>query len=356
MSVAWCVPTFAVVAALTNEPHPLPKPLAGTIWILPLICVLSLIISATVVGIHHVLVKYELEFLEFTPAKLVLSIPAVGLVELLVRRCAPLEMRIGGWYNPCGRCSALAQAFDDFSSQGGLATHLLIHHIVAYTLSCVVVAVYQKIVTAQRKHLLLISIGAITLGLLSFAIGSYRVNLACYIRHDFPGGYNVEETLIYYYRLTQGGDYHIVIYGDGSAYYFDRGPASRPTAAKSGVLPAERVQELVRLFQKGRFHCLKESYPPLYRSTGPTVDYVSLTVSGVTKTVEVEDAGWGSVPPSFREITDELRASAKDLPRARPEEADRFCTVIVLQWDKIAEVNTDDWTDSCRKAVGVSTQ
>ena len=203
-----------------------------------------------------------------------------------------------------------------------------------------------------RRHYVLFT-GVVVLGLILFLVSYNRYyDLGCLIGDEFPEAYNLSEVIIYSSRFG-GPDYYgnrtIIVYGNGSAYYIGYRGSSKPKAC-SGVLPQERIDEIIKLLREKRFFCLKEEYAPLLYTENLSINYVSFTTTGATK--RVRDYG-ASSPSSFGEITRELDDSVKDLPQIRQEETDEFCHVIMEELDRM-HVGTEYWMGGCRGVVNAS--
>lgn len=149
------------------------------------------------------------------------------------------------------------------------------------------------------------------------------------IKNDFPNNYEKNNVIIYSFLSTMVGRYDIVIYGNGSAYYLNGIQNSDNTGARAGILPEEKINELISMFKDKGFFCLNDNYEPFISGTDMGTQRVSITIGDVTKTVE--DYG-GSAPNQFRDIVKELENSVKDLPSVTQSQV---CGAIVTELKKV---------------------
>ena len=182
-------------------------------------------------------------------------------------------------------------------------------------------------------------------------------NLTCLIQDGFPGDYNTQNVTIYNTYSSMMGGYSLVIYGNGSTYYLS---ILHGSTARAGVLPQEKIGEIVNLFKDKKFFCLKDKYDnqDIFSLSEPDFTTLSFTIDGITKTVRSTRYGsspFPSYPQSIYEINDELGKSAVQLPQVKPENADDFCLALKKEIDK-ENADLEYWTRDCRIAVNVSYQ
>ncbi len=115
-----------------------------------------------------------------------------------------------------------------------------------------------------------------------------------------------------------------------------------------GVLSSKIIKEIINLFKEKKFLCLHDNYEPffLFKFTDAGRTHVTLTIDSVIKTVE--DYG-SSAPSAYKEIVEEMREVAFELPVASSDEERIVCEVIFNEMKKVPYIKTtySHWMDVC---------
>ena len=165
-------------------------------------------------------------------------------------------------------------------------------------------------------------------------ISVYFIIIRC---DKFPKNFEIDEVVIKCKQNTMLGGFHIIIYGNGAAFFLDERYnedicwKDNETNdyfcfdARYGKLSNDTIQNLIDAFEKSGFYCLNNYYNDTTGRTECNYDYINITINNETKIVRDECQ---NAPSSFRNLFNQILKSVQKLPKVNENEIEIFSNEI----------------------------